>query len=60
MLDLSKPVTVTVGGTAFTVRAKPNLDTMKRTLEERGDPNYCFEAEITVKKDGDTWVVSGS
>jgi hypothetical protein len=60
MLDLSKPVTVIVGGKTFAVPVKPSLGTMLRTLEDRGDPNYCFEAAITVKKDGDTWAVSGS
>ena len=60
MLDLSKPVTVTVGGKAFVVQPRPNLKTMVRTLVDRGDPNYCFEAEITVEKNGDTWSVSAS
>ena len=57
MLDLSKPVTVTVGGKAFTVRPRPNLKTMVRTLVDRGDPSYCFEAEITIEKAGDAWRV---
>lgn len=57
MLDLSKPVTVTVGGKAFTVSPRPNLSTMVRTLVDRGDPSYCFEAEITIEKAGDAWRV---
>ena len=60
MLDLSKPVTVKIAGKVFTVTVHPNLRTMARTLVDRGDPNYCFEAEITVEKNGDTWRVSGS
>jgi poly(3-hydroxybutyrate) depolymerase len=57
MLDLSQPVTVTVGGQTLTVRPQPNLSTMVRTLVDRGDPNYCFEAAITVEKKGDAWTV---
>ncbi|MEI6809849.1 MAG: hypothetical protein WCN95_14115 [bacterium] len=60
MLDLSKPVIVTLDGKTFSVMAHPNLKTMSRTLIDRGDPNYCFEAEITVEKNGDTWSVTGS
>lgn len=60
MLDLSKPVTVALNGKTFTVTAHPNLKTMSRTLVDRGDPNYCFEAEITIEKHGDTWSVTGS
>ena len=57
MLDLSKPVTVTVGGKSFGVRPRPKLRTMVRTLVDRGDPFYCFEAEITIEKVGDGWRV---
>jgi hypothetical protein len=57
MLDLSKPVTVNVGGKTFTVRPQPNLETMVRTLVDRGDPSYCFEAAITIEKTGDAWSV---
>ena len=58
MLDLSEPVTVTVGGKAFSVRPQTNLRTMVQTLVDRGDPFYCFEAEITIEKVGDGWRVN--
>jgi poly(3-hydroxybutyrate) depolymerase len=57
MLNLSKPVTVKIGDETFTAQPRPNLKTMARTLLERGDPNFCFEAEITAEQNGDTWTV---
>lgn len=56
MLDLSKPVEVTVNGVSvYEEIPKRNLETLARTLVERGDPTMAFPVEIVVDpKDGGT------
>ncbi len=59
MLDLSRPVTIAVGGKKFTGTVRPSRTTMQRTLQERGDPEYIFEAECVLERKGATWRVTG-
>ncbi len=57
MLDLDQAILVTVDGqTLDSVRVVPNLSTMTRTLLERGDPSYQFDAEIILEQTP-TWTV---
>jgi predicted esterase len=49
LVDLDKPVTLTVNGKALPATKPPRrLATMARTLVERHDPNHLFPAEISV------------
>lgn len=49
MLDLSRGVTLDwEGGGPLRVLPEPSLRNLLRTLIERGDPNYMFEAAITI------------
>ena len=49
MVDLDKPVTVRVAGkTVFEGLVRRSIDTMRRTLDERGDPSGIFPAEIEI------------
>ncbi|MCT4590578.1 MAG: hypothetical protein N4A71_22315 [Carboxylicivirga sp.] len=49
MLDLDKPVAITINkGTAKEYTVERKVSTMMKTLNERGDPNYMFSAEITI------------
>lgn len=50
MLDLSKPVHVMLGGSDHVIRPKPDPLLLAQTLCDRGDPNYMFEAGITVEQ----------
>jgi hypothetical protein len=52
MADLDKPVTVRVlGKVAFEGIAQRSFETIRRTLDERGDPSGAFFAEIEVAID---------
>lgn len=49
MLDLDRPVQIqTDGRAAFDGRVPRTVATLQRTLDERGDTNLAFSAEITV------------
>ncbi|HYX37551.1 MAG TPA: prolyl oligopeptidase family serine peptidase [Oligoflexus sp.] len=59
MVDFSRPVTLTIGSELMDrVQVRPNLRTMTRTLLERGDAHYMFQAEIQLQKLADgRWTV---
>ena len=49
MLNLDEPVTILSGGkTLFSGKLTRTIGTLRRTLEERGDPELVFSAEVTV------------
>ena len=49
MLNLDEPVTILSGGHAlFSEKPTRNIATLRRTLEECGDPDFVFSAEVTV------------
>ena len=49
MMDLDKRITVTHNGnTLFTGTLPRSIQTITRTLAERGDPASLFSAEVTV------------
>ena len=50
MVDMKHEVVIEIGGETFTVKLKPSLATMTRTLLERGDPNFVFESEVILSK----------
>ncbi len=50
MVNLSKKVTVKYKGRkVFKGKLKPSADTARKTLSQRGDPSYMFDAVINVK-----------
>ena len=50
MVNLSKKVTVKYNGRkVFKGKLKPSADTARKTLFQRGDPSYMFDAVINVK-----------
>jgi hypothetical protein len=53
MLDLDKPVTITMDGkTLFSGVVPRTAEVLHRTLDERGDPDAVFSAAVTVKVGG--------
>ena len=59
MADLDKPVTVRVlGKVAFEGIAQRSFETIRRTLDERGDPSGAFFAEIEVAVDPEPMAAS--
>ena len=46
MVDFAKPVTFTVNGKTARVWITPTRSVLEQTTQERGDPNYQFEAVI--------------
>ena len=54
-VNFKKPVVVKIAGKKFKITVKPKLETMVKTLVERGDPEYIFEAEIQLTQDGASW-----
>ena len=58
MLDLAKPVTVTIGGQSLTLKVTPRLDLMAQTLLDRGDPDYIFESAILLEKQNGVWTAT--
>jgi hypothetical protein len=50
MLDLARPVRVEVGGRNFQVSPQANREILLRTMIDRGDPNFMFEASITIQE----------
>ncbi|MBN1422602.1 MAG: hypothetical protein JXP34_27740 [Planctomycetes bacterium] len=59
MLDLSKPIAVKVDGKTFRGSVRPSLKTMLRTVLERGDPRYIFQAACVLERRDGAWAVSG-
>ena len=55
MLDLSKPIHLTVGSQSWDVTVKPNLKNQVTTLLQRGDPAYMFEASIVLNQTNGSW-----
>ncbi len=49
MVDLFKPVKVVVNGKTTEYTVTPTLEYIKKTVEERCDPNMIFAAEITIE-----------
>ncbi len=49
MVDLFKPVKVVVDGKTTEYNVTPTLEYIRKTVEERCDPNMIFAAEITIK-----------
>ncbi len=55
LLDLSKPIQIAVEGAELgAVQVSADLAVMTRTLLERGDPRYLFDAEIDLVRSADT------
>jgi hypothetical protein len=53
LLNLEEPVIIRAGGeTLFSNHVARTAVTLARTLEERGDTNLAFSAEVTVKLPG--------
>ena len=49
MLNLDEPVTVTFNGTVLPPKkVTRTVDVIRRTIDERGDPNSIFSAELTL------------
>lgn len=46
MIDLSRPVTLSVNGVEQTIQPQPSLRTLCETLAERGDPEYGFTVRV--------------
>ncbi len=47
MVDFAQPVTVSLNGNETVLRLTPDRQILERTIAERGDPNYAFEAEVS-------------
>ena len=61
MVAMKHEVVIEIGGETFTVKLKPSLATMTRTLLERGDPNFMFESEVILSKtDSGRWHIAGT
>ena len=65
LVDLTQPVTLIVqdsateahGGASLTVDVHAKLSTLTRTLLERGDPSFMFDAEIVLSWSGSKWTL---
>ena len=58
MLDLAKPIHLVIDDSfQRDITVTPNETTIRSTLESRGDPSWMFEAEINIRKNGDTWEI---
>ena len=51
MLDLNQPIKIAVDDQTLEIRVAPSASTLAKTLEDRGDINYCFEVAILIEKD---------
>jgi hypothetical protein len=60
MLDLARPVRMKVGGRTFQVSPKATRGNLLQTMIDRGDPNYMFEAWISIQKKEDAFTVTVS
>ena len=61
LVDTKHAVMIEIGGDKFTVKLRPSLATMTRTLLERGDPNFIFESEVVLSKaDSGQWQITGT
>lgn len=57
MVDFSKPLSLSVKGEVVgEIALMPHLEIMTRTLLERSDPNFCFEAEVELYFD-ENWKI---
>jgi dienelactone hydrolase len=58
MVNFAKPIDIAVKGKIIAqVNLKPSLNVMMRTLLERGDPSYSFQAEINLTAHGfENWI----
>lgn len=61
-MDIKRAVVIEIGGSRFTVKLKPSLATLTRTLLERGDLNFMFESEVVLCKvnSSDQWQITGT
>ena len=60
MLDLAQPVRLKVGGRTFQVSPEATRGNLLQTMIDRGDPNYMFEASISIQKKEDAFTVTVS
>ena len=61
MLDLKRKVKISIGDQEFQVKLYASLQTLSRTLLERGDPNFMFESELILcKAESGCWEISGT
>ena len=61
LVDTKRAVVIEMGGVRFTVKLRPSMATMTRTLLERGDPNFMFESEVVLSKAGsEQWQITGT
>ena len=61
LVDTKRAVVIKIGGDRFTMKLRPSLATMTRTLLERGDPNFMFESEVVLSKvDSEQWQITGT
>ena len=58
MLDLDRPVTISIGDEIKPVLVIPSRTIQQETVEQRGDPRYIFDGSITVQQTGDEWKIS--
>lgn len=58
MLDLDRPVTVRIEGQVLKLRLHPSERTMRRTLADRGDPSWMFDAAVTLSRGPEGWVAT--
>ncbi len=60
MVDFNQDISVSVEGIDIGVgRASPNVNVMTRSLLERGDSSFIFQAELNMIKNSDgTWAVA--
>jgi phosphatidylserine/phosphatidylglycerophosphate/cardiolipin synthase-like enzyme len=61
MLDLTRPIRIQIAKDVWLIRPRLSLQTMVKTLVDRGDINYVYPVEIEVKKapSGDYMVEGG-
>lgn len=57
MMDLSGPVSVKIDNKDFEVKPVSSVENLKKTLNERGDKNYMFEAILKLTKKDSSWSI---
>lgn len=50
MLDLDRPVAVELDGTRREIEVERLIDTLAKTMKQRGDPSHAYVASITAKR----------
>ncbi|MGE0432794.1 MAG: transglutaminase domain-containing protein [Planctomycetota bacterium] len=58
MLDLSKPVTIRIGGQVLSLTVEPRLRVMLQSMLDRGDPRYMFDAAVTLRRANGLWTAT--